>query len=369
MAVKKKVTPKKKRKAAPKKKNTRKKSSSKAFLFKEVKKIFFGLAILLSIILTTAMVMDIFFGPDPAKKKSASKSGAPKTVAVKNRADQPAADVPVPILETDASPGAHVKKKVAGLKEKPQKKVITYEVFDDVKPVIEDPPIKPVKDKIPSIAIIIDDIGYDRKMAMALSDLDPNITFSVLPFSPFGKKIAKQLHKKGAELMLHLPMEPVEYPKINPGPGAILSDMPPDVLIAQLKKDILEVPNIKGVNNHMGSKLTAHDDKMNQVFSILKTKNLYFIDSRTAPRSRCRASARLLKVKFAARDVFLDNLQEHKYIKGQLAQLVERAKKHGSAIGIGHPYKATLETLSTELIRLNGKVKIVRASTLVHIPE
>lgn len=260
------------------------------------------------------------------------------------------------------------KKKHSGLKEKTTK-AITYELFDDVDHTIVEKPVKQLKEKIPQVAIIIDDIGYDKRIAMALFDLETNITFSILPFSPFGRNIANRLHAKGAQLMLHLPMEPMEYPNANPGPGAILSSMPPDVLIAQLNNNINNVPYIEGVNNHMGSRLTTHADQMNQIFSILKKKQLFFIDSRTAPKSQGKASARLLKVRFAQRDVFLDNIQEYDYISKQIKELIRLAKKHGSAIGIGHPYKATLDTLTRELPHLKNKVKIVRADRLTHIPE
>ena len=66
--------------------------------------------------------------------------------------------------------------------------------------------------------------------------------------------------------------------------------------------------------------------------------------------------------------MFLDNVQDTAYITGQLKELIGLAKKHGTAIGIGHPYKATLETLSRELPKLKDEIKIVRASTLTTIP-
>jgi len=242
-------------------------------------------------------------------------------------------------------------------------------VFEDLDHSTIEKPTPPEKDHMPKIAIIIDDIGYDKKTAMALSDLNPDITFSILPFAPFGKVISEKLYAKGLQLMLHLPMEPIQYPKVNPGPGAILSSMPPDILLDQLRKNIQDIPHIVGVNNHMGSRLTSSSDQMNQIFTILKKENLFFIDSRTAPKSQCKASARLLRLKFAQRDVFLDNFQDTAYIKGQFKKLIKRAEKHGSAIGIGHPYKATLQTLSIELPKLKNKVEIVRASALTSIPE
>ena len=134
--------------------------------------------------------------------------------------------------------------------------------------------------------------------------MDPAITFSILPFSPHGKKIAGKLGPAGAELMLHLPMEPTEYPRVKPGPGALLSSMSPDLLLKQLRKDLDAVPGVIGVNNHMGSKLTAQSDQMNQIFTVLKQKDLFFIDSRTSPDSKGEASARLFMLRFSQRDIF-----------------------------------------------------------------
>ncbi len=351
MAVKKKGSSKKKKTVA--KRKTTCKAAKKPFILNELKKVMIGLAVLVAICLTLAMIADIFIQPGKISKET-------KKIAKPKDKDQ------IKPIQEDAAVVKQITK-APGLKEKSEK-TITYEIFKDVDQTIVDKPVIPVKDEIPRIAIIIDDIGYDRKTALALFDLSPDITFSVLPFSPYGKALATKLNEKGAQLMLHLPMEPVEIHNANPGPGAILSSMSPDVLLAQLKKDLQDIPYIIGVNNHMGSKLTSQADQMNQVFSILKKENLFFIDSRTAPKSKCKASARLFKLKFAQRDVFLDNIQEQQYITRQFEELVSRAKKHGSAIGIGHPYKATLQTLSTELLKLKKKVKIVRASTLTHIP-
>jgi polysaccharide deacetylase 2 family uncharacterized protein YibQ len=366
MAVKKKGTLPKKR--TPKKPVPRKKTGSRRvkkqkrpkqrLLLNELKKNLLGILILLSICLTIAMVADIFLKPGrsvpPDNMASQTKPHQKKTIS--DRTQRPVHAVKkTPLPE----PAAKARKEI---------KPIAYEVFTDIAPVIIEAPRPVPKDTSPRIAIIIDDIGYDHKMALALYDLHPNITFSVLPFSPFGRQISRKLHEKGAQLMLHLPMEPDEYPHVDPGPGAILSQMTPDQLLAQLKKDIADVPFIVGVNNHMGSKLTASADQMNQIFTILKKEKLFFIDSKTAPRSQGKAAARLLKVRFAQRDVFLDNFQDMDYISGQFNQLIGIARRHGSAIGIGHPYQTTLEALGRLLPKIKKKIKVVRASELVHVP-
>jgi len=229
-------------------------------------------------------------------------------------------------------------------------------------------PKRPFRKKFPAVSIIIDDIGYHRKLAEKLILLDNNLTFSILPYAPHRKRILRFAEKEGAETMLHLPMEPDEYPKADPGPGALLSTMSPDELIDQLEKHLAAVPSVKGVNNHMGSKMTTLSTKMYQIFSILKKRNLYFIDSRTSAESLCRPSARLLMLPFAQRDVFLDHVQEPEFVRKQLKKLIRIALMTGKAIGIGHPYQVTYQVLLDELPKLRKKVKLVPASEIVHIP-
>jgi len=332
----------------------------------ELKKVIIGVLILVGICLTGAMLADMYIRqpaplPDKVPKTAGKPAPSPDTYKPEGL------DKPAPVYEdiSELPP----KKPQPGLMEKNGHPIV-YEVFEGLGDIRKEPSAvkPPPEDETIRIALIIDDIGYDKKIAMALHALEPNISFSVLPWSPFGRVTSRMLADKGAEIMLHLPMEPMEYPSVNPGPGALLTSMPPDVLIAQLEKNLGEVQGVSGVNNHMGSMFTTHANQMNQVFTILKKKNLFFIDSRTAKNSRCRASARLLQVRFAERDVFLDNVQEVEYITGQFAQLKKIAKKHGAAIGIGHPYPATLETLKIELPKLKGKIEVIPASRMVRIP-
>lgn len=384
-----KKTTKTKKKAATTRKTGTKKSTKKKgpdFLL-EVKKTVLGLAILVSVCLVAAMLVDIFLQAGrPVTPKPQADNGTPPGIQHHDQVAEPPRQNP-PEAATK-HPGTSAPKlitKAKGLKEKDhasgrsslakpslpkEGSAIVYEVYDDVTP---SPPKKAVplnrNNAVPKIAIIIDDIGYSKNLAMGLVKVDKNITFSILPFSPAGTHLAHRLSAKGAELMLHLPMEPTQYPKVNPGPGALLSSMSPDALLTQLRKDIQAVPGTVGANNHMGSRLTADSDKMNQIFTVLKQQNLFFIDSRTSVESKGEQSARMFQLKFSHRDVFLDNFQDVEYISGQLKKLIKQAKDHGSAIGIGHPHQATLDALKRELPKLKGKVQLVPASKLVEVPN
>jgi hypothetical protein len=226
-------------------------------------------------------------------------------------------------------------------------------------------PIIPIPKKLPKIAIIVDDIGYDEHMAEKFLGLDTVLTFSILPYSPYQKSIARTAHSKGFDVMLHLPMEPHEYPLINPGPGALLTSMSPDQLISQLEKDLDAVPLIQGVNNHMGSKMTTASTQLHQIFSVLKKRNLFFIDSRTTADTLCKPSARLFQIPFAEKDVFIDHIQTPDFIRRKLYLLVQIAHSHGMAVGIAHPHSVTYKVLREVLPELKKKAILVKASEIV----
>ncbi|MBF0225093.1 MAG: divergent polysaccharide deacetylase family protein [Desulfobacterales bacterium] len=220
---------------------------------------------------------------------------------------------------------------------------------------------------LPKVAIIIDDMGYDYEIAQKFIDLKIAITFSIFPHGPLRKQIALLATNQGYEVMLHLPMEPIEYPMVNPGKDALLTSMSPDEILEQLNKDIDSVPSIKGVNNHMGSKMTTVSNQIYQIFSILKKRDLYFIDSRTTKNTVCKASARLLQIKFAKRDIFLDHEVSYNFIRNQVNQLIQTAKKKKKAVAIGHPHHLTYEVLKETLPLMKKEVEFVCPSELVKV--
>jgi len=299
------------------------------------------------------------------RKVPVSPLPPPRVVETPDTADR-AEKVPPQKKKPDA---ANRHYKVHPKKEKSDAATHPFEVFpkEDLPPPVPLPKPTPKVGRLPKVAIIIDDLGYDRRLAKKFLALDNQLTFAVLPQAPHTRSIAKSIQKNGGELMLHLPMEPAEYPSIDPGPGALLSSMPADELLSQLKKNLADVPGIKGVNNHMGSKLTTESTRLYQVFSILKQEGLFFIDSRSTAETVGRPSARLFQLPFAERDVFIDHNQEPDAIRGQLKKLIRIAKKNGEAVGIAHPSKTTYQILKEMLPELKKKVQLVPASEVVHI--
>lgn len=200
--------------------------------------------------------------------------------------------------------------------------------------------------KLPQLAIVIDDLGRSLESAADFAALDIPLTFSVFPKLHESRAVAEYFTSRKRDIMLHMPMEPRDYPAQDPGPGAIFMAMNDHEVRHILSDDLKSVPGIIGVNNHMGSRLTADPQKMAQVMATLKGRDLFFLDSRTIADSVAYKSAVKAGIPALQRDVFLDNERNVGDILEQFRVLVEIAKVKGEAIGIGHPYPETLRALS-----------------------
>jgi len=229
----------------------------------------------------------------------------------------------------------------------------------------KDPLGAPVREKRkPRIAIIVDDLGYDRGMARALAEVNLPLCFSVLPMAPRTGDVARVAKTRHRELMLHIPMEPKGYPELNPGPGALLNGMDDGEIRNLLSRHLKEVPGAEGANNHMGSSFTEHAAQTAVVLEELGKKGLFFVDSKTSGHSVAYRLAREMGVRTAQRNVFLDNEPSEEAIARQLDRLVSIARHRGAAVGIAHPFPGTLDALRHEADRLKEFVETVPVSEI-----
>ncbi len=196
----------------------------------------------------------------------------------------------------------------------------------------------------PRIALIIDDIGSSISRARAFLALGVPITFSILPQLPYSEFLAGEIDREGHEIMLHQPMEPYCH-EIDPGPGAVYVAYRGPMIEKIVEKNLLQIPQAKGVNNHMGSRFTSSSRKVTQALRIIKQKHLFFVDSLTTVHSKAYQMARRLHMRTAPRNVFLDDPPDLPAIRSQCRHLVYHARQYGSAIGIGHPHLNTLRAL------------------------
>lgn len=227
---------------------------------------------------------------------------------------------------------------------------------------------KPEKKPLPGrplVAIVIDDMGYRQNTGKALLALDLPLSFAFLPFTPFSEELQQEAQARGRDILLHLPLEPMD-PKANPGPGTLSTAMAPEAMKARFHEDLQAVPKAIGVNNHMGSRFTANPQAMRTLLAMVRTRGLFFLDSVTAANSVAYDLALAMGVKAERRTVFLDNDQNPDKIMAQLDLLVRLAGEHGQAVGIGHPYPATVEALRRYQSQLRTRTEMVGVSRLVH---
>ncbi len=218
----------------------------------------------------------------------------------------------------------------------------------------------------PRVAIVIDDLGGENQMSQEILHWNVPLTLSILPFTPYSKALAQEAHQRGKEVILHLPMEPHGYPKTKPGEGVLLQEMEEEKLLGQLSRDLEAVPNIKGVSNHMGSRLMEDPGKLRIIMKELKRRGLFFLDSRTTPQTMGLQIAESIGVRATERSLFLDHSQDPEEIKRQLEKLVQLSLETGKAIGIGHPHPSTLKSLKEMIPRMKQKgIEIVPLSSIV----
>ncbi|WP_052742136.1 divergent polysaccharide deacetylase family protein [Kiloniella litopenaei] len=201
-----------------------------------------------------------------------------------------------------------------------------------------------VKPARPMIAVVLDDVGVNKRGAELAIELPGAITLAFMTYAPDVKEMAAEARKKGHELMLHVPMEPLG--SADPGPKALLTGLSDEEILARLEWGMAQFDGYIGINNHMGSKFTGWRRGMEVVMSRIEQTDHFFMDSRTSPRSVAASVAASMGVPVLRRDVFIDNdYKDTLEILKQLKQAERIAKKNGHAIAIGHPHKSTVEVL------------------------
>jgi polysaccharide deacetylase 2 family uncharacterized protein YibQ len=203
------------------------------------------------------------------------------------------------------------------------------------------------------VAIVIDDLGNELAPAERIARWQEPVAGAVLPELRWSSESARVLERGGKEVLLHLPMEPEGYPGVRPGPGVILRSQSDAEIVRVLEADLATVPGAAGVNNHMGSAATADLRVMRTVLGVLAGRGLFFVDSRTTDATLGERLAEEASVPTVSRRVFLDDTATEAAVRGQLAELLRRARQERFAVAIGHPYPVTLSVLERELPRLS----------------
>ena len=218
------------------------------------------------------------------------------------------------------------------------------------------------------MAIILDDLGDDYPRDIRALQLPGQVTYAILPHTPYSVVLAEQAHAAGKEVILHLPMS--SQRGHNPGPGSLSSQMPQAEFIRKLQGNLNALPHIQGLNNHMGSALTQDSRAMRWLMDALAQTPLYFVDSKTTPNSVAEQAAQARNIPTLGRDIFLDRTRTRDAVDAQFKRLIHMAQRHGFALAIGHPYPATLASLNHYLPQLTRYgIQLVSVSDVVGLNQ
>jgi polysaccharide deacetylase 2 family uncharacterized protein YibQ len=230
-------------------------------------------------------------------------------------------------------------------------------------------PIQPsnAQFKNPVIAIVIDDMGLDRRHTAQIVALAAPITVAYMPYAEQLDQQTAQAWRAGHELMVHMPMEPGNLAQNNPGPDALLLKNAADENMRRLRKNLNAFNGYMGINNHMGSAFTVNRAAVTPILQELKKQGVWFLDSKTDARSVAATVAGEIGLPYAARDVFLDNVNSKAYVLQQLHQTERVARQKGFAIAIGHPRSGTVQALAEWLPQLAQRnLTVVPLSSIIH---
>lgn len=220
-----------------------------------------------------------------------------------------------------------------------------------------------------TVAIVIDDFGNGMTGTDEMMKLPIKFTAAIMPFMPTTKQDAEEAHRLGHDVIVHMPMEPNKGLKKWLGPGALTTNLSDEEVRKRVEGAINDVPHAIGMNNHMGSKVTADERMMRIVLGVCKEKGLFFLDSRTTYKTVVPKIAAELQVPIVSNDVFLDDVYTEQHISKQLRALRKHLESHASCITIGHvgpPGKKTASVLQQSIPVMQQSMQFVKLTELIH---
>ncbi len=228
---------------------------------------------------------------------------------------------------------------------------------------------RPAETALPTarVAIILDDAGGKAPDYGSIYSIKEKLTIAVIPDMGTSADVAKESMGKGLEVILHLPMESVNSSYTRKNTGMVTVSESDDDIKKTVQDDLASVKCAVGMNNHMGSRATADERVMKDIFESIKGKKLYFIDSRTTERSVALKEAKSFGIPSSENNMFLDGVAGGTYVEQKFRALIAMARHNGSAIGIGHATRPATITVLKKLMPEYSKrgIKFVFASELV----
>lgn len=220
------------------------------------------------------------------------------------------------------------------------------------------------------VAIVIGGLGLSQTGTQnAIETLPGEVT---LAFAPHGNSLDRWMQaarRGGHEIVLQLPLEPFDYPNVDPGRDTLTVSAGPAENTDRLLRTLSRITNYVGVMNYMGARFTQDEAAMSALMAELGRRGLMFVDDGTSSRSIADRLAPANGAPFAAAQATLDAQRDRAAILERLDDLERIARAQGFAIGTGSAFDITIDTVTSWVAEARRRgIEIVPVSALANDP-
>lgn len=221
------------------------------------------------------------------------------------------------------------------------------------------------------IAIVIGGLGLSQTgTKTAIDRLPDEVT---LAFAPYGNSIGRWMttaRRGGHEILMQVPMEPFDYPTINPGRNTLTVDAGDEKNLANLHWALGRTTNYTGVMNYMGARFVADRTSMDSMMTELGQRGLLYLDDGTSARTLAPDLAPAKGVPLATGDSIIDSSKNRGDILKKLDELERLARAKGTALGTGSAFDVTIDAVASWVGEAKKRgIEIVPVSALANDPE
>lgn len=212
-------------------------------------------------------------------------------------------------------------------------------------------------DRRPRIAVLLTGLGLSGAATeAAINDLPGAVTLGFNPYAPKLDEWIGYARAAGHEAFLSLAMEPVDYPRVDPGPHTLLISLDRQQNVERLQWVLTRVTGYVGVVTSAGSRFTTSQADLLPILDEIKARGLMFVDSHSTENTVAGPLAKSIGLPRAVSDLALDQQQASRdAIDARLQQLEQMARQTGVAVGLGEVYPVTIERLAQWIPTLERK--------------
>ncbi len=226
----------------------------------------------------------------------------------------------------------------------------------------------PANESRPRVAIVLRGLGLSQSATqLAIDTLPANVTLSFVPYPKNLQSWVSRARAAGHEVLIELPMEPVDYPNNDPGPNTLLTSLSTEENAARLDWLLNRFSGYVGVSNYLGSKFVHERQAFQPVLAALQRRGLLYLDDGTSQRTVLTQVARDIGLVWSLSDREL-NYASAAAIELDLNDLEARARRNGFAIGTGFSFPVTIEQVTKWAATLKDKGIVLAPITAVSLP-